>query len=240
MTPLLPTQNRGLRLTRDPWVHLSLVYVFFVFFRLFCLLPKVPHRLHLKILRAGVECFRVSVLVEASSVTSRTQSERQFGSLRSSPQKGGGKRGIGKTVTKNRVAIPPTSYRGLSAPSGPSVPGSVPESVPANGGVRRSVQKVSESVPPPPECLGHLFDTPETLSGHFVDTPEPWPFSGTLSGTLGPKGPEDSCSWSAGSQQKRLKKVAKWLPKGDRTEKSDLPLFAYPLLRHLDLRSWHH
>ena len=33
--------------------------------------------------------------------------------------------------------IPPTSYRGLSGPSGPSVPGSVPES----GGVRRSVPR---------------------------------------------------------------------------------------------------
>ena len=36
-------------------------------------------------------------------------------------------------------AIPPTSYRGLSAPLGASVPQSVPESVPENGGVRRSV-----------------------------------------------------------------------------------------------------
>ena len=60
---------------------------------------------------------------------------------------------------------------------------SVPESVPENGGCPRecptgclrgpsgpglrSVQKVS------PECPGHLFDTPGTLSGHFLDTPEP-------------------------------------------------------------------
>ena len=52
---------------------------------------------------------------------------------------------------------------------------SVPESVPENGGCPRecptgcpkSVPRVS------PECPGHLFDTPGTLSGHFLDTPEP-------------------------------------------------------------------
>ena len=50
-------------------------------------------------------------------------------------------------ISKNQLrpwsefAIPPTSYRGLSGPSGPSVPGSVPESVPENGGVRRSVPR---------------------------------------------------------------------------------------------------
>ena len=40
-----------------------------------------------------------------------------------------------------RVAIPPTSYRGLLGASCPSVPGSVPESVPENRGVRRSVPR---------------------------------------------------------------------------------------------------
>ena len=35
--------------------------------------------------------------------------------------------------------------------------------------------------------------------------------------------------------QKRQRKVTKWLPKDDRNRKSDLPPFAYPLLRDVDL-----
>ena len=61
-------------------------------------------------------------------------------------------------------------------------------------GLRSGVPRVS------PECPGHLFDTPGTLSGTFW-TP---PFSGTPSGhsryTSGPKGPRDSCSRSGGLQ----------------------------------------
>ena len=104
----------------------------------------------------------------------------------------------------------------LSRPSGPSVPGSVPESVPANGGVRRpsgpglqSAQKASPRVSP--DCQKGVLDTLGTLFGHFLEPRArglkgPGTFRGTLrrtppfSGTLGPKGPRDSCSWSAGSQ----------------------------------------
>ena len=47
-----------------------------------------------------------------------------------------------------------------------------------------------------PECPGHLFDTPGTLSGHFLDTPEPGARRApetpraTLPGHFGPEGPE--------------------------------------------------
>ena len=75
-------------------------------------------------------------------------------------------------------------------------------------GCPKSVPRVS------PECPGHLFHTPGTLSGHFLDTPEPGPrghpvrhslgqppFSGTLLGT------RDSCSWPGSSQHKMLEFV---------------------------------
>ena len=47
----------------------------------------------------------------------------------------------------------------------------------------------------PRECLGHLLDTPGTLSGHFLGTPEPGARRapetprGTLPGHFGPEGP---------------------------------------------------
>ena len=113
------------------------------------------------------------------------------------------------------VLRPPRPATGVSqALRARSVSGSVPESVPENRGVSGSAsQRVSpgpfesrapecpKSVPRvSPECLGHLFDTPGTLSGHFLDIPEPGArrtpatlretlpetprFSGTLSGTL--------------------------------------------------------
>ena len=51
----------------------------------------------------------------------------------------------------NDVAILPTSYRGLSGPSGPSVPKkSVPQSVPENGGVRESVPRQTHGLLPGP------------------------------------------------------------------------------------------
>ena len=93
-----------------------------------------------------------------------------------------------------KLAIPPTSYRGLSSPSGPGVPISVPESVPENGGVRQSVPRrrgvpgalwapgsgVSKRCPESvfgasKKCPRHSGDTLGTLFGH--------------SRARGPKGP---------------------------------------------------
>ena len=114
------------------------------------------------------------------------------------------------------IAIPPACYRSLPLPSGPKCPRSVRE----NGGVSEGVSdglsparapECPKSVPRVfPECPGHLFDTPGTLSGHFLDTPEPGARSapetprrtlprtppvfgdtlGTLRGQFGPEGPE--------------------------------------------------
>ena len=62
------------------------------------------------------------------------------------------------------IAIPPTSYRGLSGPSGPSVPGSVPESVPKSEGVRRSVPRgVPKAIRAPGSRVSKKC--PESVSG---------------------------------------------------------------------------
>ena len=139
------------------------------------------------------------------------------------------KAGHGEKWKDKIFAIPPTSYRGLSGPSGPSVPGSVPE----NGGVRRSVPtgclwgpsgprlgSVQKSVPRvspnvSKRCPGHSGDTFWTLRslgpegrqrhpvGHSVGHPR---FRGHSPGHSGPKGSRDPCSWSAGSQSQMEKK----------------------------------
>ena len=117
--------------------------------------------------------------------------------------------------------------------------GMSPRVSPKTGGVRGSVRRgvsgalraLGSGVFPrvSPECPGHLFDTPGTLSGHFLDTPEPGArragpgdtgprrtlprtppvFGDTLGDTprdtSGPKGPRDSCSRPGRSQTERCK-----------------------------------
>ena len=121
------------------------------------------------------------------------------------------------------VATPWACYRGLSGPFGPEVSlGVSPRVSPKTGvspGVSHGVspgalraagfgvsKKCPESVA---ECLGHLFDTPGTLSGHFLGTPRDTlgdtPVLGTLSATLpetlrARKAPRDPCSRPRGSQ----------------------------------------
>ena len=113
-----------------------------------------------------------------------------------------------------KACEPPGLLQGSLGPFGPEVSPAVSLRVSPKTGVSKGVshgvspgpfglraRECLKSVPRvSPECLGHLFDTPGTLSGHFSDIPDAgarkapetlrgtlsWTprFSGTLSGTL--------------------------------------------------------
>ena len=99
------------------------------------------------------------------------------------------RRGVETMVARpwGRVATPATNYRGLSRPSGPSVPEVSPRVSPkavvsqgvSHGMFPGPLGRVSPECPKivrrvSPECPGHFLVTLGTLSGHFLlDTLEP-------------------------------------------------------------------